>query len=82
LTATRHKIKEKIKNSSFIFDCGVRKVKYDELGSLACCLLLAVGMLHLPKIGLYSLEGIFVTSWTCVCVLVAAAFLKNTFWRR
>lgn len=57
-------------------------MKYDELGSLVCCLLLAVGMLHLPKIGLYSLEGIFVTAWTFVCVLVAAAFFKNLYFRR
>ena len=61
---------------------GVKKVKYDELGSLVCCLLLAVGMLHLPQIGLYSLEGIVVTAWTFVCVLLAAAFLKNLFFRR
>ena len=56
---------------------GVCELKVDELGSLLTCLLLTVGMLTLPRIGFYSVEGIFVTAWTTLCILVAAAFLKN-----
>lgn len=54
-------------------------MKSAELGSLLTCLLLTVGMLTLPRLGFYSLEGIFVTVWTALCILVAAAFWKNMF---
>ncbi|NLL57670.1 MAG: hypothetical protein GX244_04090 [Firmicutes bacterium] len=54
-------------------------LRSDELGSLLTCFLLTVGMLTLPRIGFYSIEGIFVTAWTALCVLVAAAFLKNIY---
>jgi hypothetical protein len=57
-------------------------VKVDELGSLLSCLLLTVGMLYLPRIGFNSLESIFATAWTSLCVLVAAAFLKRLYIRR
>ncbi|NMB41681.1 MAG: hypothetical protein GX996_07075 [Firmicutes bacterium] len=52
-------------------------MRINELGSILTCLLLTVGMLTLPRIGFYSIEGIFAAAWTTLCVLVAAAFLKN-----
>ncbi|MGI6308431.1 MAG: hypothetical protein ACOX1X_07555 [Dethiobacteria bacterium] len=57
-------------------------MKIDELGSLLSCLLLTVGMLTLPRIGFSTLEGLFATAWTALCVLVAVAFLKNFSLRR
>ncbi|MGI5823112.1 MAG: hypothetical protein GX334_08465 [Firmicutes bacterium] len=57
-------------------------MKVDEWGSLLSCLLLTVGMLTLPRIGFSTLEGLFTTAWTGLCVLVAAAFLKNFSIRR
>ncbi|MDO9536681.1 MAG: hypothetical protein Q7J85_15450 [Bacillota bacterium] len=57
-------------------------MKVDELGSLLSCLLLTVGMLYLPRIGFNSLDSIFATAWTSLCVLVAAAFLKSLYIRR
>ena len=54
-------------------------MKSDELGSLLTGLLLTAGMLSLPELSFCSLEGVFVTAWTALCILVFAAFWKNLF---
>lgn len=52
-------------------------MKSEYLGSLFSCLLLSAGLFSLPPFGLDSVEGIFVSAWTGLGLLVAFAFMRN-----
>ncbi len=56
-------------------------MKGEYLGSLLSCLLLSAGLFSLPPIGIADVEGVFVTAWTGLGLLVAFSFLRGM-WRK
>ena len=56
-------------------------MKGEYLGSLLSCLLLSAGLFSLPPLGFANVEGLFVTAWTGLGLLVAFAFLRGM-WRK
>lgn len=55
------------------------KVKTVQLGLFVSSLILAIGVLLLPPVGLKNLESLFATSWVVLGLLVAAGFFVDAF---
>ena len=52
-------------------------MKGEYLGSLLSCMLLSAGLFSLPPLGVANVEGVFVTAWTGLGLLVAFSFLRG-----
>ena len=52
-------------------------MKIEELGSLLACLVMVVGMIKLPPIGIDKIEEIFVFSWSILGTLIVLAFFRK-----
>ncbi len=57
-------------------------MKGEYLGSLLSCLLLSAGLFSLPPLSIADVEGVFVTAWTGLGLLVAFAFLRGMWGKR
>ncbi len=52
-------------------------MKIDEFGSLLACLVVVVGMIKLPPLGIEKVEGVFVISWTALGTLIVLGFFRK-----